>query len=91
MQIHLRKIVSGETMGWAEYDEILRRVWERISGEKTERSDLLFFLREKSAMDQQTAERALEQRTDALRAVGNGVVSLCGAVAFVELVRRLQR
>jgi len=34
------------------------------------------------------ANLVVQQRTDALRAAGNGVVALCGAVAFVELVRR---
>jgi len=34
------------------------------------------------------ANLVVQQRTDALRAAGNGVVALQGAVAFVELVRR---
>lgn len=35
------------------------------------------------------ADLVVSQRTDALRACGNGVVALQGAIAFVELMRRM--
>jgi len=61
---------------------LVRRPWMRPAISQAETESAL------RGVDDELANLVVQQRTDALRAAGNGVVALQGAVAFVELVRR---
>jgi len=73
----------NDTDAWSEV--LVRRPWMRPAISQAEIESAL------CNVPDELARLVVSQRTDALRAAGNGVVALQGAVAFVELVRRLQQ
>ena len=72
----------GDIDAWRKV--LVRRPWMRPAISQAEIESAL------RGVDDELANLVVQQRTDALRAAGNGVVALQGAAAFVELVRRLR-
>lgn len=81
-----RQTPCERALGESPGHEKLRDMRSVVHSQEGSRQELFKELREHDGLDSE--ERAMSNRADRLRCGGNGVVALCAAVAFVELVRR---
>jgi len=85
MSEQLRQILGEPPVGRQEQDQELRRMWGRVYPEEAARDDLWQIVRKQASL---VPAADSSQRTDRLRACGNGVMPIVAALSFRVLAKR---